>query len=251
MTASRRVALITGASSGIGAATARELAQRGYALALAARRSSELSRLAGELTAQGGTALPIPTDICDPAQITRLARLTLEHFGQVDVLVNNAGINQHHRAWRPSDEQIATVLQTNFSAPVQLTREIMPGMLERRRGHIINIGSAAGHIGAPGMSLYSASKYALRGWNDALRREVMHQGIAVSLVSPGLIRTPMAAGTRGIPMPGPELVARVVAQLLERPRREVVVPAVYAPFVWLDRLLPGLADALLSRLRSN
>lgn len=239
------VALVTGASSGIGAATALALARRGYALALAARRAPELEQVAGQITTGGGVALAVPADLRDDAQVERLVGLSLEHFGRIDVLVNNAGVSTRHRAYAPSDEQIELVLGTNLIAPLKLTRAVLPAMLERRSGHIINIGSVAGHVSATGHALYNASKHALRSWNDTLRREVRRQGIRVSLISPGFIRTPMTTELRFVPKARPELVARAVVKLLRRPRRELVVPGYYRPLIWLTRSWPTLADFLL------
>ncbi|MCU0495045.1 MAG: SDR family oxidoreductase [Chloroflexaceae bacterium] len=247
-TSSRPVAVVTGASSGLGAAIARSMAQQGYAVVLAARRAEQLEALAGEIRG-GGVALAVPTDMCDPTQIDALAEQTLAQFGRVDVLVNNAGANTRQRAYNPSDEQIATIFGTNVYGPMRLTRALLPRMLEQRRGHVINIGSVVAHIATPGNSLYAASKHALRAWNDSLRREVAHKGIRVSLLSPGYIRTDMTMGMRGIPMPGPQVVATAVLRLLRRPRREVVVPGVYRVAIWAANLLPPLADALLGRMR--
>jgi len=242
----RPVALITGASRGIGAATARELARRGYALALAARTTDDLQALAAELSAAGSPALPIPTDMCRSEEVRRLARLALDHFGRVDVLVNNAGIGGKERpVARLDDDYAQAVMATNLLAPIELTRALLPGMLERRRGAIVFIASIAGHIGLPGSALYSTTKFGLRGFASALRREVKRQGISVTIVSPGFIATAMNEGLRGIPMPQPLVVARVVANAIERPRREVVVPRAYRLAIWFERMLPGLVDAVL------
>jgi NADP-dependent 3-hydroxy acid dehydrogenase YdfG len=244
-----RVILLTGASSGIGAATARELAHRGHRLVLAARRFADLGQLAGAITRGGGQALPVPVDLREEAQIGRLVRLTLEHFGQLDVLINNAGVAVTHRAGSPEDAQIELVLGTNLVAPIRLTRAVLPHMLARGAGQIINLGSVAGHISAPGQALYNASKHGLRAWNDTLRRELQGTGVSVSLVSPGFIRTDMTSALRGVPMPGPESVARVIARLIERPRREVVTPAGYHLLIGLTQNWPGLTDRVLRRRR--
>src|SRR5438128_4477077 len=235
----RPVALITGASRGIGAATARELARRGYGLALAARSTTDLQALAAELSASGSPALPIPTDMRRPEELRRLARLTLDHFGRVDALVNNAGIGGNDRpVVRLADEDIDSTIETNLLAPITLTRALLPGMLERRSGAIVFIASVAGHIGLPTSALYSTTKFGLRGFANALRREVRRQGVCVTIVSPGFIATAMTEGIRGIPMPSPDRIARTVADALVHPRREVVVPGYYWLAIWLERMLP-------------
>jgi len=237
------VALVTGASRGIGAATARELARRGYALALAARSEQALTQLAGELSRGGAPALPIPTDLRSVEDVLRLARLALRHFGRVDALIHNAGIGGGGLVARMADDVAAATIGTNLLAPIELTRALLPQMLERRRGAIVFVASVSGHISLPSSAVYGASKFGLRGFALGLRREVAHRGVGVSIVSPGFIRTDMTRwmGTR-IPLPGPEIVARAIAGAIERPRREVFVPGYYRLLVWAERLLPGLAD---------
>ncbi len=240
--AGRAVALITGASRGIGEATARELARRGYALALAARSAGPLEALAGEL-ARGAPALAIPTDLRSIAEVQRLARLALGHFGRVDALIHNAGIGGEGAVARMSGDAAAATIETNLLAPIELTRALLPQMLERRRGRIVFVASVAGHIGLPTSAIYSASKFGLRGFANGLRREVAHRGVGVTIVSPGFIKTDMTRWMGNFPRPGPEIVARAIARALDRPRREVFVPGYYRLLVWAERLLPGLADA--------
>jgi short-subunit dehydrogenase len=235
------VALITGASSGIGAAVARELGRQGYRLVLAARSTDILQQLAGELTRAGTPALPVPTDVSQPDQLQRLVRRAIEHFGQIDVLVNNAGIGET-RAFAPGAEGLADLtIHTNLLAPITLSRAVLPHMLARRSGHIINIGSVAGHVALPDNDSYSTSKFGLRGYTQALRRKLLGSGVHVSLVSPGYIRTAMTA-TVPVPIPGPKVVARAITRLLARPKSEVVVPGYYRFLIWLNKSLPGLID---------
>jgi short-subunit dehydrogenase len=248
MDVDRPVALITGASRGIGEATARELARRGYALALAARSAAPLAVLAGELARGGVPALPIPTDMRSSGNLRRLADLALGHFGRVDVLIHNAGIGGAGPVVSmPPDAAVATI-ETNLLAPVELTRALLPQMIERRRGAIIFVASVAGSIGLPTSAIYSASKFGMRGFADGLRREVARHGIGVTVVSPGFIKTAMTAGKR-FPMPGPAIVARAIANAIERPRREVFVPGYYRLLVRAAQLLPGLADLALQLAR--
>jgi short-subunit dehydrogenase len=239
------VALITGASRGIGAATARELGRRGYALALAARSADALTRLAGELSQSGCPALPIPTDLRRPDQVQRLAQLTHAHFGHVDALINNAGIGDDAVVAKMTDASVDAQLATNLLAPITLTRMLLPDMLARRRGAIIFVASVVGHIGLPTAALYGSTKFGLRGFAIGLRREVAAQGVGVAIVSPGFIDTAMTKARRFVPKAPPERVARVIADLIERPRREVFVPGYYRLFVWLDRLAPWLIDRAL------
>ncbi len=246
----RPVALLTGASRGIGAATARELAARGYALALAARSSGALERMAGELSRAGCPALPIPTDLQRPDEVRRLVQLARERFGHIDALINNAGISSDYAVARMPYADIDAQIATNLLAPITLTRELLPDMLARRRGALIFVASVAGHIGLAGSTLYSTTKFGLRGFASGLRREVAHRGVGVTVVSPGFIATDMTESLRYIPKAPPERVARAIADAITRPRREVVVPGYYRLAIWLDRLAPGLIDLVL-RGRAN
>ncbi|WP_407539397.1 SDR family NAD(P)-dependent oxidoreductase [Deinococcus radiomollis] len=240
----RTVVLLTGASSGIGEATARHLATLGYALVLTARRAELLGRLADELGAAGTPVLTVAADVSDQRDRLRLVQAALERFGRIDALINNAGISIAQGHWWDAPDPLR-VLDVNLLAPIELTRLVLPAMLERGSGSVVNIGSVAGRVATHGM--YSASKFGLRGFSLSLRREVLHTGVAVSLVSPGFIRTPLTAGTR-LPMPGPEVVAQAVAEVLLRPRREVFAPAWYGPLSVTETLLPGLSDHLVRRI---
>ena len=239
------IALITGASRGIGAATARELAQRGYALALAARSAGPLESLAAELERAGTPALALPTDLRDLDAVRGMAGIVLEHFGRVDALIHNAGVGGGGALAKLPDGAVEATITTNLLAPIELTRVLLPQMLERRGGAIVLIASVAGHVGLPTSSIYSASKFGLRGFADGLRREVAARGIGVTVVSPGFIKTDMTRWMGNLPLPGPEIVARAVARAVARPRREIVVPGYYRPLIWAAGLMPWLVDLVL------
>lgn len=238
-TLSDAVVIVTGASSGIGAATAKEFARHGAQVVLAARRVDELAAQASAITGAGNRALAIPTDITNEMQVTRLIEQTLEQFGRVDVLVNNAGIGQTKPFYKQSIEYINRSLDTNLRGAILATHAVLPGMLERRHGAIISVASVAGHIAID--PLYSGTKYGLRGFSLSLYRQLSRRGISVSLVSPGFINTNMNKGLR-LPMPGPELVARTIVDLVVRPRREVIVPGYYRPLTAIANALPWLVD---------
>ncbi|HEU5368007.1 MAG TPA: SDR family oxidoreductase [Ktedonobacterales bacterium] len=238
------IAIVTGASSGIGAATARELARSGARVVLAARRVDELEAQAQAIRTAGGEAVAIPTDVSDPAQLTRLVEQTIERFGRVDILVNNAGFGSGKPLAETAPEGITQMVNVNLLSAMLLSRAVLPGMLARRHGAIISVASVAGHIAiAP---LYSGTKFGLRGFMLSLRRELLGSGVSVSVVSPGFIRTTMNDERQGLPRP--EVIARTIAKLVQHPRREVIrprffyIPLFYHLAACIEWLFPWLVD---------
>lgn len=252
------VVVITGASSGIGAATARLFGQRGYRVVLAARRLDRLEALAREIRALEGEALPVATDVTQLHQIQNLVDSAIDQYGQIDVLFNNAGLGRSKllEASEPVKE-IDLQLRVNLSGVIQTTRAVLPHMIERRHGHIINMSSFAGLVGTPTFSVYSASKFSVRGFGEALRREVSRYGVLVSAIYSGAVATEFArdsgvTGKIGINPPRTskltaEDVARTVLRLVNRPRRAVIIPASMRFVVWLNMLFPGFVDWVVER----
>jgi NAD(P)-dependent dehydrogenase (short-subunit alcohol dehydrogenase family) len=233
------VAIVTGASSGIGAATARELARRGATVVLAARRVGMLEAEMRSIREAGGEAVAVPSDVADPSDVAMLAERTSAEFGRVDVLVNNAGAFWSRSLASSRPDEITGLIQVNLLGAVLLTRAVLPGMLTRHHGAIISVSSLSGRVAME--PLYSATKYGLRGFSLALRRQLAGTGVSVSLVSPGNINTEMTKHITAR-MPEPSLVATTIADLVRRPRREVVVPGRHYAIAWLEQLLPTLAD---------
>lgn len=233
------VAIVTGASSGIGAATTRELAQRGAAVVLAARRADLLEAQAEAVRAAGGEALAVRTDVADATQLAQLADRATAAFGRVDILVNNAGATWSRPLESSPPDELIRLLEVNLLGAMLLTRALLPGMLARRHGAIISVGSLSGRVAME--PLYSASKYGLRGFSLALRRQLTGSGVSVSLVAPGKVRTAMTAQVQAR-LPEAELVARTIAELVVHPRREVVIPGRHYAIAWLEQLLPRTAD---------
>jgi short-subunit dehydrogenase len=253
-----QVVVVTGASSGIGAATARLLGRRGYRVVLAARRFERLEALAQELRGDGGEALPVATDVTRLHEIQNLVDSAIDRYGRIDVLFNNAGVGRS-RPLHASDpeKEIDLQLRVNLSGVIQTTRAVLPHMIERRHGHIINMSSIAGLVGTPTFSVYSASKSSVRGFGEALYREVRRYGIFVSAIYSGAVATEFAeqsgaTGTTGFSTSKrlastAEDVARTVLRMIERPRRAVIIPAPMRLLVWANMLFPGLVDWFVER----
>jgi NAD(P)-dependent dehydrogenase (short-subunit alcohol dehydrogenase family) len=234
------VVIVTGASSGIGRATAARLARTSTTVVLAARRTAELATLLAEIEAAGGTAVSVPTDVRDPAAITALVERALQITGRLDGLVNNAGIGGD-KSILADDEVVQQMISVTLLAPIRLMRAVVPVMRRQGSGAIVNIGSVAGEVGIGGT--YSATKFALRGMTDSVRRELAGTGIGVSLVEPGFINTSLSARRRpGVP--GPEIVAAAIESALNRPRRRIVVPRKYRAAITLSNALPFVTDRL-------
>jgi len=189
-----RVALVTGASQGIGRACALELARNGAAVAAAARSRDKLDSLVAEITAAGGKAAAFPMDVAREDDIKAGVKAAIAHFGKLDILVNNAGITRDQLVMRMKRADWDDVLSTNLTAAFLCTREVMGPMLKQRWGRIINITSIFGQIGQAGQANYAASKAGLIGLTMAVAREVASRNITVNAVAPGYIETAMTAG---------------------------------------------------------
>ena len=186
-----KIALITGASQGIGRDTALLLAERGARLVLAARSADKLAALAERIKKDGGDALAVPLDVADEAQIKSGVKQALEHFGRIDILVNNAAITRDQLQMRMKRADWDAVIATNLTGAHLCAQAVVPGMLKQRSGRIINITSVVAQAGNPGQANYIASKAGLIGLTKALAAEIASRGITVNAVAPGFVDTPM------------------------------------------------------------
>ena len=252
------VLLITGASSGIGAAVARRFAREGYRLVLAARRFDRLTDLADEIRVQGGEALPVAADLSQVGDVQRLVQVTLDQYHQVDLLFNNAGFGRLD--WLEGLDPLQDVqaqIQVNLLGLIWMAQAVLPHMIERRSGHIINMGSLAGWIGTPTYSIYAATKFGVRGFTEALRREVSVYGIHVSGIYPGAVDTEFRTLARirrktGVTTPKrmrltAEQVAQAVFHLAKHPQRVVFLPGYMRWVVAFNGLFPGLVDWVVQK----
>ena len=250
-----KVVIVTGASSGIGAATARQFGGEGAKVVLAARRLDRLEAVAGDIEALGTGAetLAVPTDLSKLEDIQSLIRQTLNAFGRIDVLVNNAGFG--HMDWLEKldpETDIEAQFDVNVLGVVQTTRQALPVMIKQRSGHIINMCSMAGLIATPTYTIYAACKHAVHGFSEALRREVKPWGIDVSMLYPGGVTTGFGkqAGlqrktqttTPKFLLLSPEEVARAVVELVRRPRAMHVIPRLWHVAALLNKIFPSIVD---------
>jgi len=263
--------IITGASSGIGEATARRLAREGMRVTLAARRRDQLERVAAAIEAEGkpippgpataGQVYVVPTDVRDRAAIHHLVEATLSRWGRIDVLINNAGLGFSQRVVDLDPERLREQVNVNLVGVIECAQAVLPAMMAQQSGHIINVASIAGLIGLPGSSVYSATKYAVNGFSDALYREVRSYGIHVTALCPGFVATnffnPRSKDLTEQPsrpehLPGmmqADYVAARIAALIRHPRRRLIIPPGWGILVWIAQTFPWIADAVLGRYR--
>jgi short-subunit dehydrogenase len=255
MNMTAKVVIVTGASSGIGEATAREFAKQGAKIVLAARRVDKLEALADEITTMktGAETLVVQADLSKLEDIQGMIEQTLEKFGRIDVLVNNAGFGRLD--WLENLDPVKDIqaqIDVNVMGVLQTTRQVLPVMMKQRSGSIINMCSMAGLVGTPTYTIYAASKHAVHGFSEALRREVKPWGIDVSLIYPGGVITEFTqhagikrktnAKTPDFMLLTAEQVGQAVVKLVRRPKRMLVIPWLWNVTVFMNKFLPGMVD---------
>jgi NADP-dependent 3-hydroxy acid dehydrogenase YdfG len=219
-----KVALVTGASRGIGRATARLLAGHGADVIITARSAPELDSLASEISALGRQSLVVPADVSEEAAVARLQEQALARFSRVDILVNNAGVGKYGPISDLSVADYDWMMDSNMRSSFLCTHAFLPGMLARRQGWIVFVGSVAGLKGLPGEAVYNATKFAQYGFAQSLDYETREQGVKVTYLAPGGVHTYFAFGTgrtEGDPnlekMMDPETVAEAVLYAVTQP----------------------------------
>lgn len=246
---------ITGATSGIGRETALEFARAGANVVIAGRREEKLRRLVSEIESTGGHALSVVTDVADQRQVDHLIKSAVERFGRIDTLVNNAGVAFAGRFDQMNLEDFRRVLDVNFWGAVYASKAAVAHMLGQRGGGvIINVSSIFGKRGVPFQTAYCASKFALAGFSEALRAEVMSNGIDVSTIFPGAVETEIfesAANQTGMEPPSfvpkfpAKAMARIIVQTARFPQPEVVMALDAQAINFFNKLAPGLMDLAL------
>ncbi len=251
------VVVITGASSGIGSATAHELAARGAAVVIAARGGDALHTVADDCRRLGGRALAVPTDVADPSQVVNLAARAAAEFGRIDAWVNNAAVSAYGLTDQVPAEEFRRVVEVNLLGTAYGVQAALPYLVVGGGGVLVNNASVLAEVTMPYQAAYNAAKHGVRGLSDTLRQELRvtgHREVSVCTVLPATIDTPFfrtAANHTGRalrpapPVYPPDLVARTIARLLLRPRREVYAGRAAALLGTSWRMLPGTTERLL------
>ncbi len=252
-----RAVLLTGASGGIGQATARRLAGQGARLSLFARREEPLRALAAEIVAAGGDAVAVAGDVRRPEDAARAVEETTRRFGGLDALVNNAGIGFLRGAQESTDAEIEEQISVNLLGLIRMTRAALPALLGRPGSAVVNVASYAGKVGAPYYSYYGATKFAVAGLTESWRRELRARGIRVTLLLPAATETDwleragraraLGLGPAGIVLQ-PQTVARGIERALRSHSAEIYIPARNHVLAVFNAAFPGIADRIVNAL---
>lgn len=246
--------LLTGAAGGLGAATAHRLARQGASLLLADRDAAALERLAGRLGDMGSRVAWLAGDVTSAEDRQRLVSRASQWQGGVNVLVNNAGLNDFALLEDQSEARIEAMLRVNVLAPILLCRGLLPWLATLPEAHVLNVGSTFGSIGYPGYAPYCATKFAIRGFTEAMRREHADGPVRFHYLAPRAAKTALNSTAvnamneaLGVRMDPPELVADAVAEVIESGRRETYLGWPEKLFVRVNGLFPGLVDASVKK----
>ena len=250
-----KIVLITGASDGIGKQLAIDLSMRGAVIIASGRSPARLEAVLTEIRRASPRSVSIRCDVGSRPEVHQMIGNVLAQFSGIDILINNAGIGMRKPFVETPLETIEELMRTNYLGTVYCTYEVLPSMLARGRGHIVNISSVAGHIGSLNMAGYCASKFAINGFSESLYHELKPRGIAISVVCPGPVKTAFnrsfAQNSPKSPKSfiiSPESVSQTVMTIIEKKRFETITPRSFALICGAKRFMPGLFRAVSSRL---
>lgn len=246
--------VLTGATGGIGQAVAMQLANQGAKLGLVGTRHDALNLLRVQLQHHHADIISIPADLTTEQGQQQVLHDMQARFGGIDILINNAGITEFTEFSEQQPEMMERILKINVVAPMQLTRRVLPEMLDRQAGQVVNIGSTFGSIAFAYFTSYSTSKFALRGFSEALRREVADSGVTVTYVAPRAVKTRLNSSTVNemaekvkMNMDHPAMVAQKIVTAITKDKKDVYFGFPESLFVRINSLLPRLVDSALMK----
>lgn len=247
-----KIILITGASSGIGLASAIEFAKRGATLILIARNKKKLNQISEDLKKFHNSTFIYECDVSDKIQVNKTSKIILEKFDSIDILVNNAGFAIYGSISKLTIEEIESQMATNYFGMVYFVKNFLPAMLKKKSGHIVNIASVAASFGLPGIASYCASKFAMLGFSEGLKHELKGTGVGITVVSPIMVKTNFFdhPSFKNMPKYSPtslsaEMVAKAVLKAANSPRLEIIVPGFVRGAVWIKNTIPYLINPIL------
>lgn len=252
-----KIVLITGASGGIGASIAKSMAEAGGKVVLLARRETALRAVADDIAKAGGAAFVYPVDLADSAAVAAVAQRIQQEVGAPDIVINNAGSGKWRFIDETTPEEAMQMMAVPYLAAFCITRAFLPDMLKRNSGHIVNISSVGSRFVWPGATAYLAARWAVRGFTEALRADLYHTGVGVTLYESGVIDSPYWEHNAGslarvpgmgrlIPQLTPEQVGKAVVKGVQRNARLIVVPFMMRMTYWQHALAPWLVQWLMT-----
>ena len=248
-----KVVVITGASSGIGEASAIEFAKKNANVVLVARRKEKLLQVQKKISKYTDSTLICQCDVSNKLQVKEMSDAVLDRFGRIDVLVNNAGFVIYGKVNELSTEEIIAQMETNYFGMIFCTKAFLPQMLEQHSGHIVNVASVGASFSVPGVASYCATKFAMLGFSEGLRHELVGTGVGLTVVSPIMVRTPLfdhpsfdnfSKFSTGVSLSS-ETVAKTIIKASNSSRLEIVVPSVARAGIWFKQTFPYLINPII------
>ena len=248
-----KVIVITGASSGIGAAAAEQFAKKGANIVLIARRKDKLEEVEKKLSKYSIKTLVQVCDVSDKEQVKQMSEKVIDVFSRIDILVNNAGFVIYGKVEELSIEDIESQMQTNYFGMINCTKYFLPHFLKQNSGHMVNVASVGGSFGVPGIASYCATKFAMLGFSEGLHHELHGTNVGITVVSPIMVRTSLfdhpsfknfTKHATGISLSS-ETVANAIIKAANSSRLEIVVPSVVRIGIWLKQTFPFVINPLL------
>ncbi len=247
-----KVVVITGASSGIGAASAKKFAEKGAKIVLVGRRKEKLLEIEKILSKHNISTMVCKCDVSEKSQVKEMSDQVLNKFSKIDVLVNNAGFAVYGKVSELSIEEIESQMSTNYLGMVYCVKNFLPNMLEQNSGHIVNVASVAASFGLPGIASYCASKFAMLGFSEGLQHELKGTNVGITVVSPIMVRTNFFDHSSFESMPkntatslSAETVAKAVIKAANSSRLEIIVPSMVRGAVWAKHTFPYLINPII------